>query len=269
MNVVEAVSIKLRHSPALCRAGWLWNLVRPAYDRLIEFLGRNGLERNFNGQDSMLLHPKFRSLTEDYEPETWSLLRSEVRQGDAVADIGCYIGMYTIALARYVGPPGRVYAFEPNEANCAETLNHLKLNQVEDRVELVHAAVGDKDGEVFFNGSTGIQGHISLKADDESSLIPCLRLDTFLADRSLDVLKIDVEGYEEFVLRGATALLNSPERKPRTIFIEVHPYAWPELNCTSDSLIDLLEGHGYQIQDLDGYPVHAIERYGEIIAYRN
>jgi len=269
MNVIEQVSIKLRHSPALSEAGWLWDLVRPVYDRSIAFMGRKGLERNINGTDRMLLQPKFRSLTEVWEPETWALLRSEVRPGDSVADIGCYIGMYAIALARYVGPSGRVYAFEPNGKNCNETRSHLKLNQVDERVELVRAAVGDRDGNVFFNGSAGIQGHISLTADDESSLVPCMRLDTFLAGRSLDVLKIDVEGYEEFVLHGASALLSSSERKPRAIFIEVHPYAWPELGCTSDSLMALLGQYDYRIVDLNGLPVRTIDRYGEIVAYRN
>ncbi len=268
MNVIEQVSIKLRHSRALSQAGWFWDLVRPIYDKSIAIMGHKGLERNFNGTDRILLQPKFRSLTEVWEPETWALIRSEVRPGDSVADIGCYIGMYAIALARYVGRSGRVYAFEPNVTNCDETRRHLKLNHVEERVELVPAALGDRDSKVPFNSSAGIQGHITLTPDDESSLVPCMRLDTFLAGRSLDVLKIDVEGYEEFVLRGAAALLGSRERKPRAIFIEVHPYAWPDLGCTSDSLKALLAQHGYRALDLNGQPVQTIDRYGEIVAYR-
>jgi FkbM family methyltransferase len=269
MNVIEQVSIKLRHSSALSQAGWLWDLVRPGYDKWIAFIGRKGLERNFNGTDLMLLHPQFRAVTEVYEPETWQLLRSEVRPGDSVADVGCYIGIYAIALARYVGPSGRVYAFEPNEKRCNETRRHLRLNQVDERVELVRAAVGDQDGNVPFDSSTDSQGHISVIPNEESSLVPCMRLDTFLAGRSLDVLKIDVEGYEEFVLRGAAELLGSPERRPRAIFIEVHPYAWPELGCTSDSLKALLARHDYRVLELDGQPVGTIDRYGEIVAYRS
>lgn len=269
MNVIEQVSIRLRHSPVLGRATWLWDFLRPAYDKTIESLGRNGLERNFNGTDRMLLQAKFRSLTEDYEPETWALLRSEVKPGDWVADIGSYIGIYAIALARYVGSSGRVIAFEPNAKNCEENRKHLQLNQVEDRVELVRAALGDQDGNVSFDESAGIQGHVSTGIANSISSVPCMRLDTFLAGRPLDVLKIDVEGYEEFVLRGASQLLNSEERKPRAIFIEVHPYAWPELGTTSQSLLGLLLRHGYRALDLEGQPVQTIDRYGEIVAYRN
>jgi FkbM family methyltransferase len=268
MNVIERVSIKLRHSPALAEAAWLWNLVRPVYDKSIAVIGRKGLERKINGTDRMLILPKFRNVTEVYEPETWALLRAEVNPGDSVADVGSYIGLYTIALAQLVGRSGRVYAFEPNSANCVEIREHLKLNQIEDRVELVQAALGDNDGDVPFDGSRGIQGHVSTASTNQTPFVACLRLDTFLAGRAVDVLKIDVEGYEEFVLRGASELLSSPERKPRSMFIEVHPYAWPELGTSSNSLLKLLADFGYQTQTLEGEPVEKIERYGEIIARR-
>jgi hypothetical protein len=79
-------------------------------------------------------------------------------------------------------------------------------------------------------------------------------------------LKIDVEGYEEMVLRGTSRLLHTPELKPRTIFIEVHPYAWASMNTTSSSLLGLLKNAGYRVHTVDGRPVDCIERYGEIVA---
>lgn len=269
MNVVEQVSIRLRHSPALARAAWFWNAVRPVYNKSIEVFGRHGLERNINGTDRVLISPQFRNVPEVYEPETWTQIRNEIRPGDSVADVGAYIGLYTVAFAHMVGPSGKVYAFEPNATNCESLKQHLALNQVKDRVELIRAAVGDAEGTVAFDGSTGIQGHVSTTVTSQTEEVPCLKLDTFFEGRAIDVLKIDVEGYEELVLRGAQELLMSPKRKPRAIFIEVHPYAWPEIGTTSTSLLELLNRYHYQVFDLEGKPVFEIRCYGEIIAYQS
>ena len=90
----------------------------------------------------------------------------------------------------------------------------------------------------------------------------------FFGRARLDILKIDVEGYEERVIAGAKGLLEDGHRGPRAIFIEVHPYAWQATGTTSRSLLGMLEDCNYQIQDLAGKPVERIEEYGEVIAYR-
>lgn len=269
MNVVEQVSIRLRHTAVLNRAEWLWDAVRPVYNRSIAVLGRNGLERNMNGTDYMRILPKFRGVPETYEPDTWRQIRNEIRPGDSVVDVGAYIGLYTIAFAQLVGHAGRVYAFEPNRENCEDIRQNLRLNGIADRVELVRAALGHEDGDVPFDGSSGIQGHISATPTAQTKLVRCLTLDTYLDGQRVDVLKIDVEGYEENVLRGAAELLSSPTRKPRAIFIEVHPYAWGEIGTTSTSLLELLNEHGYITLDLEDKPVETIDRYGEIVAFRS
>jgi hypothetical protein len=85
---------------------------------------------------------------------------------------------------------------------------------------------------------------------------------------SLDILKIDVEGYEEVVLRGAANLLSDAQRGPRLIYIEVHPYAWPAVGTTSTSLLGLLEGYNYRIVSLADLLVENIRGYGEVVAIR-
>ena len=77
---------------------------------------------------------------------------------------------------------------------------------------------------------------------------------------------MDVEGFEENVLRGAEVLLSDNNRKPRTIFIEVHPYNWHLCGTTSDSLINSLTKNRYDVLDLKNQRVSKIDWYGEIIA---
>ena len=103
MHVLERWSIALRHSSWLDRADWLWDCVRPQYEKLMVLFGQNGLERIVNDTDPILVLPRFRRVTEAYEPKVWKHLMAQVQPGDVIADVGAFIGLYTIALAKRVG----------------------------------------------------------------------------------------------------------------------------------------------------------------------
>lgn len=169
----------------------------------------------------------------------------EVRQGDTVADVGANIGLYTIALAQRVGSAGRVVAFEPDPANAVLLKRNLALNPTGEKVEVIEAAVGDEEGEVPFEMNGEVQSHVSAHSGDRAKLVRSVTLDKMFENKPLGLLKIDVEGFEEKVLQGGVHLLKDSFRKPRKIFVEVHPYAWASLGTTAESLIGLLTGCGY------------------------
>jgi hypothetical protein len=81
-------------------------------------------------------------------------------------------------------------------------------------------------------------------------------------------LKIDVEGFEEAVLRGASQLMVEKSRSPRAIFIEVHPSAWASYGFSDTMLLTLMNEFGYQVFDVAGNVVDHILNYGEIIGRR-
>ncbi len=265
MNAVEKLCLGIRHSRYLGQASGLWGSIRPLYDRVVAIAGKRGLERVINGTDPVLLLPKFRCVVERYEPEVWRSLVSEIRPGDIFADVGVFIGLYTVAVAKRVGPAGRVVGFEPDPANFFTAGEHVKLNGLEQNVELIQAAVGPYEGQVPFQFG-GDTAHVATLTGSDTCTVQCVTLDRIFDGRRLDVLKIDVEGFEEKVLRGGSGLLNDKARRPRAIFIEVHPYAWPEIGTTSDSLLELLDGCGYEVRFTDGEAVRSVERYGEIVA---
>jgi FkbM family methyltransferase len=239
MHSVEKLCIQLRHTPWLSRAGWLWDRLRDPYnDFIAAWFGIEGIERVINGTDRVRISPQFRGVGEAYEPETWRRLVSEVHPGDIVADVGAFIGLYSIALAFRVGPEGRVTAFEPDAHNFMALEAHCRLNRI-DSVELMNVAVGDEDGPVRFDSGRGSESRVSCTAGT-SGTVRCVRLDSVFEHRRLDILKIDVEGYEEAVLRGAVRLLGDRNRRPRMVLMEVHPYAWPALGTTGESLLDNL-----------------------------
>lgn len=267
MHSLEHLCIQLRHSPWLGQADWLWDRLRNPYTKFVTRWGHNGLERTLNGTDPLRVLPQFRGVTERYEPEVWKSLMAQIRPGDIIADVGAYIGLYSIALAGRVGPLGKLVAFEPDANNFTALEAHCRINGLLEHVTLKQVAVGDKDGAVSFEARQSSESHVKFGCENGSS-VPCVRLDSVFAGSRLDVLKIDVEGYEEAVIRGARALLEDHRRKPRVIYIGVHPYAWQAVGTTSDSLLDLLASCGYNVSDLSGQPVKQVHSYGEIVAHR-
>jgi FkbM family methyltransferase len=268
MHPAERLLLTVRHHPALERAEWLWRWVRPWYNGAVQFLGRRGIERVINQTDPLLVLPEFRGVAESYEPEVWAHLMTHLRPGDTVADVGAFIGLYTVALAKRAGASGRIIAYEPDPDNCATLKAHLALNKVTACVEVVEAAVSDHAGQVSFQTGEASQSRIAAAATANTRAVPSVTLDEMFAHKVLDLLKIDVEGYEKAVLRGASGVLRSRERAPRVIYIEVHPYAWGAAGTSGASLLGFLRGCGYEVTTLDGQPVTRIQSYGEIVAHR-
>jgi hypothetical protein len=100
MRTVEKCCLALRHSKYLHQADWVWKSVRPIYDHAVSLLGRGGLERVMNATDPILVTPQFRCLGERYESEVWRSLMKEIKPADIFADVGVFIGLYTVVLLR-------------------------------------------------------------------------------------------------------------------------------------------------------------------------
>lgn len=263
MHVIERSILKVRHLRWLEGVEWLWAPLRRLYEPLVAVIGRGGLVRTMNGSDRIRLLPEFRHVLEDYEPELWLHIMRHVRPSDVVADVGAFIGLYTIAIARRLGLMGRVLAFEPDPVNFSALLRHVYLNKVEEHVQLLQTAAAAYDGMVGFEPGRGCESQIR---DTGVVRTPCARLDTVWAGKRIDVLKIDVEGYEEMVLDGAKQLLLDPARRPRLIYIEVHPFAWPAMGSSSESLLSLLHTLGYELRTLSGQLVGHMSSWGHLVA---
>jgi FkbM family methyltransferase len=267
LRAVERSAYRVRHSRALGNSEWLWRVVRPFYEGVIQWGGRRGLVRNLNGSDVILVHPRWRQTPEHYEPEIWRVLMDAVTKGDCVVDVGAWIGLHAVAFGKRVGPEGSVIALEPDPENRRHLSEHIRLNGVGETVTVLPVAAGDRTALVRFASDGTSQSHIEAGgASHGGDSAVCVPLDELLPRARVAVLKIDVEGYEEKVLAGAARLLADPERRPRLICVEVHPYAWADAGTTSESLLGALTRHGYEVRGTDGRAVSAVERYGHVFA---
>jgi FkbM family methyltransferase len=264
VQAVEMYCSALRHSRWLRNAHGLWRLLRGPYTSLLGAMAPQGLERLINRTDSIRVLPELRAIGGSYEPEVWSRLMGAVRLGDTIVDVGAHCGLYSIAFAQRTGDIGRIHAFEPDAANFATLEAQCRMNGVAGRVVLYPQAVADCDGSVGFVAGQGSESHIG--ADLANVSVKCVCLDSIFTDRPVDLMKIDVEGFEEVVLRGAVRLLKSETRAPRLVCIEVHPYAWSAVGTTSESLLALLATCDYSVHDPSGRAVSRVTAYGTIVA---
>jgi FkbM family methyltransferase len=146
------------------------------------------------------------------------MARKHLRPGGTVVDAGANIGMFTVPLAKMVGPTGKVYAFEPHPA-CADILRkNLALNGLTRTSEVREKALYSFPGEAklyFSPPSVNNNGDHRLWPDPgetrEHVTVHATTLDDELPWERLDLLKIDTQGCEQQVLDGAAKTL---ERSP-------------------------------------------------------
>lgn len=171
-----------------------------------------------------------------------TLFRQLCRPGDLVVEVGSNIGTHTLALSQFVGPKGRVIAFEPQRIVFQTLCATLALNSVTN-VEAHQMAVGEARGELplpeFRYDLEGNFGGIAVDQFQEGKPVPVVTLDEFLPSLPrLRLLKIDVEGMEERVIRGARRI------------IETHrPFLYVENDRVEKSpeLIDAIRSLGYRL----------------------
>lgn len=196
-----------------------------------------------------------------HEPEVVAWLQEHCSPGTRAVDIGSHEGYLMLLMARQVGPAGEVFAFEPIPdlyEGLRKTLGANKLDWV--RVE--NKAMGEAKGrqQIHLQESGRSASHSMAPAEDSEKVleIQVSSLDSYFGKLSwprIDLIKIDVEGYEAAVFRGASRFFE--EQKPKLI-LELHLWNDPL------ELVEGLDRLGYRFEQLDGRactPGEIKERY--------
>lgn len=177
-----------------------------------------------------------------YECDKQKRLAAAIQAGSVFFDVGAHVGFYSLLASRQVGETGRVVAFEPSPRNLAYLERHLRLNAV-GNVTLFKAAVAEHPGKARFH-EDGV--HTMGKMSESGGLtVDSVALDDLFTHGLVplpDCIKIDVEGAEAAVLRGARQILVLG--RP-TIFLATHGR---EVHA---ECIDLLQSLGYRCTPLD------------------
>jgi FkbM family methyltransferase len=159
-----------------------------------------------------------------HEPRVQDWLAANVAAGSVVYDIGAHVGFFTLLCSALAGPAGSVRAFEPRLENVERLTANLRANDARN-VRVVEAAVCDSEGEAaFIADDCTLEGRLGDSGDSVSVRVTTTTVDACVAGGMPlpDVLKIDVEGAEGSVIRGAAETI---AKHGPTLLIEVHSAA--------------------------------------------
>ncbi|MEM2367953.1 MAG: FkbM family methyltransferase [Candidatus Bathyarchaeia archaeon] len=202
------------------------------------------------------------------EPEVAAFLLRLLRPGMNFLDVGAHIGEYVLLAASAVGRDGSVHAFEPDPRNYRILEHNVRINNLTS-VHLNQCAVYSSDGIMqleMFNESSitrlaaGIGTSYKRQLTDQVK-VRTITLDTYVEQKAIakvDVIKIDVEGAELFVLEGARSILERPPEHAPVIVFEYSPANCRNFGYHPSRIIDLLSSSGYR--------VYLIGDTGEVIA---
>ncbi|MCG6658048.1 FkbM family methyltransferase [Halomonas campisalis] len=161
---------------------------------------------------------KIASAKEPYELDMLRDMASRLEKGDLVLDVGANIGNHSLYLASIVGC--RVEAFEPNQNLCEALQASIALNALEERVVVHQVGVSEAQGFAHFDhdhvDASNLGGQ-SLEVSQSPDEITLVSLDQLDLPAPLRMIKIDVEGMELQVLRGAKNLI---ERDRPILYVE-------------------------------------------------
>jgi len=149
--------------------------------------------------------------------------------GPYVVDVGANAGLFSLAIASRC-PNAQILMVEPDRRMAGRAQRNMSLNPaLAERVRLAHAAAGDREGQAWFapGSATGPEmGRVTHEEDTSQPgyYVPVRRLDNLCASRNFapDVVKIDVEGFEDHVLAGMSGLF--AQHCPKAVMVETHGF---------------------------------------------
>jgi FkbM family methyltransferase len=188
---------------------------------------------------------------EYYEPEL-AYLEKVLSPGKVLIDVGANFGVYTLVASKLVGPAGKVIAFEPTAHSFAILQQNIALNHCAN-VRAFQVALAQRRGKAWlYHGWDPVGNSLGMDplCGEEGEDVQTEALDNILSENGIDrvdVIKIDVEGAEELVLRGATRSLAL--HKPVVIF-EFNPGCAARLGLSPHGARGLLGSLGYEFMVL-------------------
>src|SRR3990172_5392705 len=191
-----------------------------------------------------------------YEAKKQVVISKTLRLGQTFYDIGANVGFYTLLGGRCVGSSGRIVAVEPLPRNVQLLDRHLSINDISN-VCVVVKAVSDFIGTARFS----TEGHSTskLSADGQTS-VEVTTLDALVETMEYppDIMKVDIEGAEMKLLRGAKKVLE--EFRP-VIFLALHSKE------IFDDLVETVPKLRYVIKELDGADVRGASFREDVVLF--
>lgn len=188
---------------------------------------------------------------EGFETEEIDFVNAFLKEGDIFFDIGANIGLFSLIAAKKVGEQGKVYAFEPSPKTFARLKDNVEVNKLQN-VFSFNLGLSDKKEKLKLNVSEdGFDAWNSFAKLDDINYqkvveVDVCTLDEFIFDNQIekiDLIKLDVEGWEKFVLNGGKAFLNAHSPIVMVEFTDSNTFS---AGYHVQELYDILQGWGFE-----------------------
>ncbi|WP_304518167.1 FkbM family methyltransferase, partial [Cecembia rubra] len=179
-----------------------------------------------------------------------------LKKGNTFIDIGANQGEYALWAARKTTASGKVLAFEPMDEIFSQLKVNISLNpSYKNTIEAIQLGLSDNPGEINLYGKEGSNEGVNtiFPSPEHTFLIQKIELDTLdnqlekLQPSWVDLIKIDVEGAELQVLKGATKSIS--KFKP-SLIIEINKEACQSAGYEADEILEFLKGYGYAFKQI-------------------
>ena len=180
-----------------------------------------------------------------------SMLRTVIKEGDNILDIGAHIGTFSIPFSVFNKRKGKVYSFEANPNNYSLLVRNIHSNNL-DEVVIPTNAVVSKEGNLEFSASLPDGGnsgmfYFTTTPEDSESLVTSINIDEWhdqlTQDNHINFIKIDVEGAELLVLNSCQKIIK--ESKP-VLYIEINRSALQKFEAARKDIENILSPLGYR-----------------------
>ncbi len=186
-----------------------------------------------------------------HETNSTAEVKRLIKPGMKILEAGANIGYYALLETKLAGPSGHLYAIEPSPQNFEMLKKNLELNGIRN-ADLYQAAFGEKRSKVKFYVYDRSNLSSFIKRDEMGMEyteveVDMMTLDDFIKFKKVDFIRMDVEGYELEILKGAKNILSSSE-KPELFFIEVHSELLHKKGSSAREIVEMLGGYGYEVE---------------------
>lgn len=195
--------------------------------------------------------------TGQYEPQETALVRAILRPGMSFVDVGANWGYFTLLAAHLVGRGGRVVSLEPDPRLFPILRSNVARNGL-DQVTTLQVAAADKEATLKLAGydeagnNYGVSRVVTDMAGQTTFDVDARPLDDLLDESRLevvDLLKMDIEGFEGFALEGLAKSLT--ERRVKSVLLELHPAQIAEHGQSAQRIVEQMRQYGYRPWKID------------------
>jgi FkbM family methyltransferase len=233
-----------------------------------QIVKRNGI--NYSLDLNQLID--FGTFIGGWEPGTIEFLNRNLNKGDVAIEVGANVGAHTLIIAKLVGNEGHVYAFEPTKYAGDKLNKNIKLNPVIKNITIKTELVTNDENEIpktEIRSSWSLDSRYEPEKNSELTHQNSTSIDQFISETGLtklNLLKIDVDGYDYKVIQGAKATI---QKFLPIIFCELCEYTLNEQGDSVEKIFSTLSSMNYIAHSENGTKLNDSEDVLRLIGHHS